>query len=137
MSEERQLKVAPTGLKLVFKTSYDKANRSSVTSARGIGMGEGLRILGEVRGIFGCPVIKAVHEVSYCPAAAEVVDVTQIPAFLSRQTDPLLAAGNTGKPINVKKDSFWPHGKFTMLPRNASAGKTQIIFCERGTYCGL
>ena len=128
---------APTGSKFVFKTSYDKANRSSITSARGIGMDEGLRILGEVRDTFGCPVITDVHEVSHCAPAAEVVDVIQIPAFLSRQTDLLLAAGNTGKPINVKKGQFLaPWEMHNVAEKIASTGNTQIMLCERGTSFG-
>ncbi len=82
MAERVANACAPTGSKFVFKTSYDKANRSSITSARGIGMDEGLRILGEVRDTFSCPVITDVHEVSHCAPAAEVVDVIQIPAFI-------------------------------------------------------
>ncbi|MDA9990231.1 3-deoxy-8-phosphooctulonate synthase, partial [Paracoccaceae bacterium] len=87
-----------TGSKFIFKSSYDKANRSSVSSARGIGMQEGLRILEDISRAFDCPVITDVHEAAQCDVAAQAVDVLQIPAFLSRQTDLLIAAGNTGKP---------------------------------------
>ena len=100
-------------------------------------MDEGLRILGEVRDTFGCPVITDVHEVSHCAPAAEVVDVIQIPAFLSRQTDLLLAAGNTGKPINVKKGQFLaPWEMHNVAEKIASTGNTQIMLCERGTSFG-
>jgi 2-dehydro-3-deoxyphosphooctonate aldolase (KDO 8-P synthase) len=137
MAERVANACAPTGSKFVFKTSYDKANRSSITSERGIGMDEGLRILGEVRDTFGCPVITDVHEVSHCVPAAEVVDVIQIPAFLSRQTDLLLAAGNTGKPINVKKGQFLaPWEMHNVAEKIASTGNTQIMLCERGTSFG-
>jgi 2-dehydro-3-deoxyphosphooctonate aldolase (KDO 8-P synthase) len=137
MAERVANACAPTGSKFVFKTSYDKANRSSITSARGIGMDEGLRILGEVRDTFGCPVITDVHEVSHCAPAAEVVDVIQIPAFLSRQTDLLLAAVNTGKPINVKKAQFLaPWEMHNVAEKIASTGNTQIMLCERGTSFG-
>ena len=137
MAERVANACAPTGSKFVFKTSYDKANRSSITSARGIGMDEGLRILAEVRDTFGCPVITDVHEVSHCAPAAEVVDVIQIPAFLSRQTDLLLVAGNTGKPINVKKGQFLaPWEMHNVAEKIASTGNTQIMLCERGTSFG-
>lgn len=137
MAERVANACAPTGSKFVFKTSYDKANRSSITSARGIGMDEGLRILAEVRDTFGCPVITDVHEISHCAPAAEVVDVIQIPAFLSRQTDLLLAAGNTGKPINVKKGQFLaPWEMHNVAEKIASTGNTQIMLCERGTSFG-
>jgi 2-dehydro-3-deoxyphosphooctonate aldolase (KDO 8-P synthase) len=100
-------------------------------------MDEGLRILGEVRDTFGCPVITDVHEVSHCALAAEVVDIIQIPAFLSRQTDLLLAAGNTGKPINVKKGQFLaPWEMHNVAEKIASTGNTQIMLCERGTSFG-
>jgi 2-dehydro-3-deoxyphosphooctonate aldolase (KDO 8-P synthase) len=91
----------------------------------------------EVRDTFGCPVITDVHEVSHCVPAAEVVDVIQIPAFLSRQTDLLLAAGNTGKPINVKKGQFLaPWEMHNVAEKIASTGNTQIMLCERGTSFG-
>ncbi len=97
---------AANGTGLIFKSSYDKANRTSVSAARGLGMDEGLRILSEVRARIGCPVLTDVHTAADCAPAAEAVDVLQIPAFLSRQTDLLLAAGETGAAINVKKGQF-------------------------------
>ena len=100
---EKIVKVCePSSSKFIFKSSFDKANRSSITSARGIGIEEGLIIFEEVKSTFSCPVITDVHTVSQCGIVAEVVDVLQIPAFLARQTALLIAAGETGKPINVK-----------------------------------
>ena len=121
----------------IFKSSYDKANRSSISSARGIGMYEGLRILQDVSQSFGCPVITDVHESSHCIAAAEAVDILQIPAFLCRQTDLLLAAGKTGKPINVKKGQFLaPWDMWNVAEKIASIGNQNILLCERGTSFG-
>ena len=121
----------------IFKSSYDKANRSSISSARGIGMDEGLRILQDVSKSFGCPVITDVHESSHCIAAAEAVDILQIPAFLCRQTDLLLAAGKTGKPINVKKGQFLaPWDMWNVAEKIASIGNQNILLCERGTSFG-
>ena len=121
----------------IFKSSYDKANRSSISSARGIGMDEGLRILQDVSQSFGCPVITDVHESSHCIAAAEAVDILQIPAFLCRQTDLLLAAGKTGKPINVKKGQFLaPWDMWNVAEKIASIGNQNILLCERGTSFG-
>jgi 2-dehydro-3-deoxyphosphooctonate aldolase (KDO 8-P synthase) len=137
MAEKVAQACAPSGSQFVFKTSYDKANRSSIGSARGIGMEEGLKILQEVRETFGCPVITDVHETSHCASAAEVVDVIQIPAFLCRQTDLLLAAGRTMKPLNVKKGQFlapWEMGN--VAEKIASTGNEQIMLCERGTSFG-
>lgn len=98
------------GVPLIYKSSFDKANRTSVAAGRGIGMTAGLEILAEVRERFGCPVLTDVHEPSQCAAAAEHVDVLQIPAFLCRQTDLLLAAGESGCAVNVKKASSWRPG---------------------------
>lgn len=126
-----------TDTKFIFKSSYDKANRSSIGAQRGVGMEAGLKILQEVRETFGCPVITDVHETLHCKPAAEVVDVIQIPAFLSRQTDLLVAAGETGKPINVKKGQFlspWEMGN--VAEKIASTGNANIILCERGTSFG-
>ena len=95
-----------TGLPYIFKASFDKANRTSINGFRGLGMENGLRTLAMIKREFGCPVITDVHESEQCAAVAEVVDVLQIPAFLCRQTDLLLAAGKTGKPVNIKKGQF-------------------------------
>ncbi len=121
----------------IFKSSYDKANRSSISSARGIGIDEGLRILQDVSQTFGCPVITDVHESRHCAAAAEVVDILQIPAFLCRQTDLLIAAAKTGKPINVKKGQFLsPWDMSNVAEKIASTGNQNILLCERGTSFG-
>src|SRR5215831_13203295 len=94
------------GMGLIYKTSFDKANRTSVTTARGLGLAASLPILAEVREKWGCPVLTDVHEPDQCAPVAEAVDVLQIPAFLCRQTDLLIAAGETGRAINVKKGQF-------------------------------
>ena len=123
--------------KFIFKSSFDKANRSSITSSRGIGIEEGLKILEEVKSTFRCPVITDVHTVPQCGIVAEVVDVLQIPAFLSRQTDLLIAAGETGKPINVKKGQFLaPWEMANVAEKIASTGNKKILLCERGTSFG-
>ena len=123
--------------KFIFKSSFDKANRSSIASARGIGIQEGLKILEEVKSTFNCPVITDVHTVPQCDIVAEVVDVLQIPAFLSRQTDLLIAAGETGKPINVKKGQFLaPWEMANVAEKIASTGNKKILLCERGTSFG-
>ena len=123
--------------KFIFKSSFDKANRSSITSARGIGIEEGLKILEEVKSTFSCPVITDVHTTTQCGIVAEVVDVLQIPAFLSRQTDLLIAAGETGKPINVKKGQFLaPWEMANVAEKIASTGNDRILLCERGTSFG-
>jgi hypothetical protein len=123
---------AKNGAQFIFKASYDKANRSSISSARGIGMDEGLRILNEIGREFSCPVITDVHEASQCQAVSEAVDILQIPAFLCRQTDLLLAAGKTGKPINVKKGQFMaPWDMWNVAEKIASTGNRDILLCER------
>ena len=125
------------GLGLIYKSSFDKANRTSADSARGIGMDAGLPILAEVREAVGCPVITDVHEPWQCAPVAEAVDVLQIPAFLCRQTALLLAAGETGRPINVKKGQFlapWdmPH----VAEKIATTGNRDVLLCERGVSFG-
>ncbi len=128
---------AKNGAQFIFKASYDKANRSSISSARGIGIDEGLRILNDIGREFNCPVITDVHEASQCNAASEAVDILQIPAFLCRQTDLLLAAGKTGKPINVKKGQFMaPWDMWNVAEKIASTGNRDILLCERGTSFG-
>ena len=127
----------PSSSKFIFKSSFDKANRSSITSSRGIGIEEGLKILEEVKSTFRCPVITDVHTVPQCGIVAEVVDVLQIPAFLSRQTDLLIAAGETGKPLNVKKGQFLaPWEMANVAEKIASTGNQKILLCERGTSFG-
>ena len=125
------------GIGLVYKTSFDKANRSSLGSQRGIGLKAGLPILAEVRETANLPVLTDIHEREQCAPAAEVVDVLQIPAFLCRQTDLLLAAGATGKPINIKKGQFLAPWDMThAAAKIASTGNERILLCERGTSFG-
>lgn len=125
------------GIPLIYKSSFDKANRSSVKTARGIGIAEGLDILAEVRSKFGIPVLTDVHTADHCAPAAEAVDVLQIPAFLCRQTDLLLAAGETGKPINVKKGQFLaPWDMKNVVEKIASTGNKDVMLCERGASFG-
>ena len=136
-AEELKKIFSDAGIQFIYKSSYDKANRSSISSARGIGMEEGLRILQDISKSFGCPVITDVHEASHCAISAEAVDILQIPAFLSRQTDLLLAAGNTGKPINVNKGQFLaPWDMWNVAEKIASTGNQNILLCERGTSFG-
>src|SRR5439155_12166006 len=118
---------------LIYKTSFDKANRSSVTGERGIGLKAGLPILAEVRERTGLPVLTDIHAPEQCAPVAEVVDVLQTPAFLCRQTDLLLAAGAAGKPVNVKKGQFLaPWDMKNVAVKVASTGNEQILLCERG-----
>jgi len=127
----------PTGTRLVFKASYDKANRSSITTQRGLGMDKGLEILARIREEFGVPVLTDVHEASQCATAAEVCDILQIPAFLCRQTDLLLAAGETGRAINVKKGQFLaPWDMQNVAGKIESTGNRNILLCDRGTSFG-
>ena len=126
-----------TNTKFIFKSSFDKANRSSIGSARGIGIDEGLRILQDISKEFDCPIITDIHEPSQCISVAEVVDVLQIPAFLCRQTDLLIEAGKTGKPINIKKGQFLaPQDMWNVAEKIASTGNNNIMLCERGTSFG-
>src|SRR6266566_8709814 len=125
------------GIDLIYKTSFDKANRSSIDGVRGIGLKEGLPILAEVRQTSGLPVLTDVHEPEQCAAAAEAVDILQIPAFLCRQTDLLLAAGATGKAINIKKGQFLaPSDMKNTADKIASTGNERILLCERGASFG-
>jgi 2-dehydro-3-deoxyphosphooctonate aldolase (KDO 8-P synthase) len=125
------------GIPLVYKSSYDKANRTSIASARGIGMGQGLEILAGVRERHGCPVLTDVHEIDQCAAAAKFVDVLQIPAFLCRQTDLLVAAAKTGKPVNVKKGQFLaPWDMKNVAQKLVEAGNDNVLLCERGASFG-
>jgi len=127
----------PLNIPLIYKSSYDKANRTSVSAARGIGMAQGLEILARVRQTYGCPVLTDVHGPEQCAPAAEAVDVLQIPAFLCRQTDLLLAAGETGKAINVKKGQFLaPWDMANVAAKIASTGNHNILLCERGASFG-
>lgn len=126
-----------TGVGLIYKSSFDKANRTSIGAARGVGMASGLDILARVRERFGIPVLTDVHAAEQCAAVAEAVDVLQIPAFLCRQTDLLLAAGETGAAINVKKGQFLaPWDMKNVAAKIASTGNERIMLCERGTSFG-
>jgi 2-dehydro-3-deoxyphosphooctonate aldolase (KDO 8-P synthase) len=128
---------AATGVGVIYKSSFDKANRTSAGAARGIGMAEGLAILAEIRAATGLPVLTDVHTEQQCTPAAEAVDVLQIPAFLCRQTDLLLAAGRTGRPVNVKKGQFLaPWDMAHVAVKIASAGNPNVLLCERGTSFG-
>jgi 2-dehydro-3-deoxyphosphooctonate aldolase (KDO 8-P synthase) len=122
---------------LIYKTSFDKANRTSSHSARGLGMEKSLPIMAELRERFGCPVLTDVHEPDQCAPVAEAVDVLQIPAFLCRQTDLLLAAGKTGRAINVKKGQFLaPWDMKQVAAKIAETGNESILLCERGVSFG-
>lgn len=124
-------------INLIFKSSFDKANRTSIDSCRGIGMYEGLEILKMVKDNLGIPVITDVHESWQCEIVAKFVDLLQIPAFLCRQTDLLVAAAKTGKVINVKKGQFLaPWDMKNIVNKLEYAGSTNILLCERGTSFG-
>lgn len=128
---------AELGLSYIFKASFDKANRTSGKSFRGFGMDEGLAILGRIRSEFDVPVITDVHESYQCAPAAAIVDILQIPAFLCRQTDLLMAAAAAGKPINIKKGQFLaPWDMKNIVAKMRDAGSGNIMLCERGTSFG-
>jgi 2-dehydro-3-deoxyphosphooctonate aldolase (KDO 8-P synthase) len=135
---ERLAKIAAdAGVPYIFKASYDKANRSSVKAFRGPGMTEGLRILGNIRKDLGLPILTDIHEAAQAAPAGEVVDILQIPAFLSRQTDLLVAAAKTGRIVNLKKAQFlspWDMGN--VVEKIVTAGNQQIILTERGASFG-
>ena len=144
-SEEMCLEVAETlkqiceelRLNFVFKSSFDKANRSSIFSPRGVGLSEGLRILEKVRSIYDVPVVTDVHESWQCNEVGAVVDMIQIPAFLARQTDLLVAAAKTGRAVNVKKGQFMaPWDMKQVIQKCCEAGNDQILLCERGSSFG-
>jgi len=125
------------GLGLIYKSSFDKANRTSIGAQRGIGMDKGLEILAGVRAKFGIPVLTDVHAPEQCAPTAQAVDVLQIPAFLCRQTDLLLAAGETGAAVNVKKGQFLaPWDMANVAAKIASTGNEKVLLCERGTSFG-
>ena len=128
---------AATGVRVIYKSSYDKANRTSAGAARGVGMARGLEILARVREQYGMPVLTDVHLPEHCAPTAEAVDILQIPAFLCRQTDLLLAAGATGRAINVKKGQFLaPWDMAHVAAKIASTGNDSILLCERGVSFG-
>lgn len=128
---------AAAGAQFVFKGSYDKANRTSLTGKRGVGLEAGLAILDTVRAKLGCPVLTDVHDAEQAQIAAQVVDVIQIPAFLCRQTDLLIAAGETGRVVNIKKGQFLaPWDMPNVAEKVASTGNEKILLTERGTSFG-
>lgn len=125
------------GLGLIYKTSFDKANRTSATSARGVGLEVALPIFADIRKSFGIPILTDVHERDQCAAVAQAVDVLQIPAFLSRQTDLLVAAAHTGKCINVKKGQFLsPWDMKNVIAKITGAGNPNVLITERGVCFG-
>ncbi len=125
------------GIPFVFKASFDKANRTSVNGIRGMGLEKGLQAFADIKSKFGCATITDVHEPYQCAPAAQVVDILQIPAFLCRQTDLLLAAGRTGKAINIKKGQFLaPWDMKQVAAKIESTGNTNILLTERGTSFG-
>lgn len=128
---------AAAGTGFVFKASYDKANRTSLKGRRGVGMHEGLEMLSKVRDRIGCPVLTDVHDIAQAQTAGAVVDIIQIPAFLSRQTDLLLAAGETGAVVNIKKGQFLaPWDMPNVADKVASTGNDKIMLTERGASFG-
>ena len=128
---------AKLGIGLIYKTSFDKANRTSIDGIRGLGMEKGLPILAELRERFGVPMLTDVHAPEQCAPTAEAVDVLQIPAFLCRQTDLLLAAGETGKAVNVKKGQFLaPWDMTNVVAKITSAGNANVLVTERGASFG-
>jgi len=125
------------GIGLIYKSSFDKANRTSASAARGVGLAKGLDILAAVRDRFGVPVLTDVHDAAQCAAVAEAVDVLQIPAFLCRQTDLLVAAGKTGRAVNVKKGQFLaPWDMVNVAAKIAATGNERILLTERGASFG-
>ncbi|MEC7488460.1 MAG: 3-deoxy-8-phosphooctulonate synthase [Pseudomonadota bacterium] len=129
--------VSKIGINLIYKSSFDKANRTSLGSARGLGLKESLPILAEVRETHGCPVLTDVHLPDQCAPVAEVVDVLQIPAFLCRQTDLVIAAAETGRALNIKKGQFLaPWDMENVVNKAIAAGNNRIMVCERGSSFG-
>ena len=136
-AEALQKSAMAADMGFIYKSSFDKANRTSANAERGIGIDEGVRILGEVKAEFGCPVLTDVHLPEHCAPVANVVDVLQIPAFLCRQTDLLLAAASTGAAINVKKGQFLaPWDMKHVAEKLTGAGNDRVLLTERGTSFG-
>ncbi len=125
------------GIGLIYKTSFDKANRTSATAPRGVGLDAALSVFDEVRNTIGCPVLTDVHEPHQCAAVATVVDVLQIPAYLCRQTDLLVAAAETGRAINIKKGQFLaPWDMKNVVDKVVQSGNENVLVCERGASFG-
>ena len=137
MAERLVALTGELGIPFIFKSSFDKANRTSAESARGVGLAEGLAILGEVKARFGCPVLTDIHDAGQCAPVAEVVDVLQIPAFLCRQTDLLQAAAETGAVVNVKKGQFLaPWDMANVTSKLEAFGAERVLVTERGVSFG-
>jgi 2-dehydro-3-deoxyphosphooctonate aldolase (KDO 8-P synthase) len=125
------------GIGFIYKSSFDKANRTSIESQRGVGLSEGIAILAELRETYGCPVLTDVHSEAQCAPVAEAVDVLQIPAFLCRQTDLLVAAAQTGRPMNIKKGQFLaPWDMANVVRKVEQSGNDKVMVCERGASFG-
>jgi 2-dehydro-3-deoxyphosphooctonate aldolase (KDO 8-P synthase) len=135
---ERLVRItAKLGIPFVYKTSFDKANRSSLSGVRGAGLSAALPVFSEIKRAFGCPVLTDVHERDQCASLAEVVDILQIPAFLCRQTDLLIAAAQTGCAVNVKKGQFLaPWDMRNVVEKIAGSGNDRILLTERGASFG-
>jgi 2-dehydro-3-deoxyphosphooctonate aldolase (KDO 8-P synthase) len=137
MAREYSSRAQKAGLDFVYKSSFDKANRSSVKSFRGLGMEAGLEVLREVKTAIGIPVLTDIHEVAQVAPVAEVADVLQIPAFLSRQTDLVLAAARSGRAVNIKKGQFLaPHDARNIVDKARAAGCEKLMLTERGVSFG-
>ncbi|HOO63596.1 MAG TPA: 3-deoxy-8-phosphooctulonate synthase, partial [Synergistaceae bacterium] len=137
IAEELQKICASLGVQYVFKASFDKANRTSLSSYRGPGLEEGLRWLSRIRDTLKAPIITDIHEPWQAEVAAEVASILQIPAFLCRQTDLLVAAARTGRPVNVKKAQFLdPRNMAPVVQKLRDSGASQVMLCERGTSFG-
>ena len=137
MAERLAAIASDLGVSLIFKASYDKANRSSLSSYRGPGLDEGLRILAKIKKRTGLPILTDVHEISHVGPAAKVCDVLQVPAFLSRQTDLLISVGRSGRVVNIKKGQFLSPWDIRLAAEKVSStGNEKIIFTERGTSFG-
>jgi 2-dehydro-3-deoxyphosphooctonate aldolase (KDO 8-P synthase) len=137
IAEELKRIASALNIQLVFKASFDKANRTSVNSFRGPGLEAGLQILADIRTKTGLPITTDIHESSQAAPAGEVVDLLQIPAFLARQTDLLFAAARTGKPVHVKKGQFMAPGDMRhVITKLGEGGCQDVLLCERGTFFG-
>lgn len=125
------------GINYIFKASFDKANRTSINSPRGVGIDEGMKTFAEIKKLYGCPILTDIHEREQCAIAAEYVDILQIPAFLCRQTDLVVAAAKTGKIINIKKGQFLaPWDMKHLVMKSVESGNDKVCITERGTSFG-
>lgn len=125
------------GINYIFKASFDKANRTSLNSPRGVGIEEGMRTFEEIKRLYGCPILTDIHEREQCPIAAQYVDILQIPAFLCRQTDLVVAAAKTGKVVNIKKGQFLaPWDMKHLVMKAVDSGNDKVCLTERGTSFG-